>query len=221
MTDEAVLFSEMTPDPSWEGEFNDWYDEEHIPLRMNVAGFTGAQRYRDTGGPGYLAVYNMSSADVLASDAYGAVKNNPPEQTARMLNSVTGFTRYIGTLISDQPNPKATIDPLEARYLYGVFFNVPDDGLKEFDEWYTKDHVPLLLGCEDWLGVKRYALSDAHPVPFTRLAIHYLASQDALLSDARKAARATPWRDRIAENDWFKGSYKVFEKLGFRFTPAA
>ena len=66
-TGNAVLFSEMTPDPSWEHEFNDWYDREHIPLRMNVPGFCGAQRYRADTGHGYAVVYEMDSPEVRTS----------------------------------------------------------------------------------------------------------------------------------------------------------
>jgi hypothetical protein len=38
----AVLFSEMTPGPGFEAEFNTWYHEEHAPLRTACAGFVSA-----------------------------------------------------------------------------------------------------------------------------------------------------------------------------------
>jgi hypothetical protein len=91
----AVLFSEMTPAPEWEADFNAWYDEEHIPLRMAVPGFLGAQRYR-RGALDYLAVYDMTDPAVLDSGAYKDVKDHPSEKTAWMLKSVANFTRYIG-----------------------------------------------------------------------------------------------------------------------------
>jgi hypothetical protein len=216
---DAVLFSEMVPDAGWEDEFNVWYDTEHIPVRMAVAGFTGAQRYKHTSDPGYLAVYGMSSVDVLNSAAYKQVKDHPSDLTARMLSQVTGFTRYIGSRISLQENPALEGDPLKAPVLYAVFFNVPDEAHEEFDAWYTQDHVPLLLGCKDWLAVHRYKLVDAHPVEFSHLAIHYLADTKALEAPERAAARATPWRDRLAVEPWFKGSYNVFNRLGARFIP--
>ncbi len=58
----SVLFSEMTPPPGQEQRFHNWYDEEHIPLRMDVPGFVSAQRYRDLSenAKGYLAVYEMT-----------------------------------------------------------------------------------------------------------------------------------------------------------------
>lgn len=219
MKHETVLFSEMVPEPDWEDEFNSWYDTEHIPIRMKVPGFIGAQRYRNVSGPGYLAVYDLRSRDVLTTDAYRQIKDNPSALSARMLGSVSGFTRNIGVLTSLQENTGLRGDAVQAPILYAVFFNVPNDRQDEFDAWYTQDHVPLLLNCSDWSAVKRYRLFDAHPEPFTHLAIHYLQSQSALDSKERKQARETAWRGRLSKEDWFKGTYKVFAKAGTRFQP--
>jgi hypothetical protein len=49
-----VLFSEMPPDPAWEAAFNEWHDQEPIPVRRLAPGFASAQRYR-AGERGYLA----------------------------------------------------------------------------------------------------------------------------------------------------------------------
>ncbi len=37
-TGKAILFSEMTPDASFESDFHHWYDTEHIPIRMTCNG---------------------------------------------------------------------------------------------------------------------------------------------------------------------------------------
>src|SRR5271154_5369789 len=91
----------MTPPADQEAEFNSWYDEEHIPLRMAVPGFLGAQRYVREG-RNYLAVYDMDSPMILDTPAYKAVKDKPSELTKRMLGAVSGFSRYIGTSIGTQ-----------------------------------------------------------------------------------------------------------------------
>lgn len=219
MKQRSILFSEMTPEAGWLEAFNNWYDDHHIPVRMEVPGFTGAQRYQSVSDPSYLAVYDMVSTDVLKSEAYLEVKENPSDLTRKMLSSVSGFTRYIGTLISSQDNPQLDIDPQDAPVLYAVFFNVPEASHDEFNDWYMNDHVPILLENKDWLGVHRFGLSDAHPEVFSHLALHYLADENVLQSDERAAARTTKWRDRLAKQAWFKGSYKVFSKHGARFVP--
>src|ERR1700722_7811168 len=119
----AVLFSEMAPPSEAEAQFNDWYDGEHIPLRMNVAGFRSAQRYRNGNTRAYLAVYELDTPQVLSSADYAVVKNKPSDRTRTMLGAVTGFTRYIGSTIACVPGDGNTF--ADAAVLYAVFFDVP------------------------------------------------------------------------------------------------
>lgn len=217
----AVLFSEMTPDPSRETDFHDWYDHEHIPLRMDVPGFRSAQRYRAAGKPGYLAVYEMDDLAALKTPAYQQIKNAPSERTQRILAGVTGFTRYLADTIGEQARPPAGVDDvLDAPYLYAVFFKVPADRRAEFEDWYEHDHIPVLLECADWLAARRLRIADGEPADWTHLTLHYLADLRALDSAERARARTTPWRMRLAQEHWFNGAYLVFEKHGARQRPA-
>lgn len=217
--EKAVLFSEMTPAPDWEGKFNAWYDDEHIPLRMRVPGFAGAQRYKRNARD-YLAVYDMDEPRVLDSEAYKNVKDNPSDTTAWMLKSVGNFTRYIGNPIAFHAQSGGA-GFLTAPVLYPVFFTVPENRLAEFDDWYDQDHAPTLLETPDWLAVRRFDVVSGGPEKFNRLALHYLADRRALESDARTKARESGWRDRLSQEDWFKGTYMVFDRHGDRFTPDA
>jgi hypothetical protein len=212
----AVLFSEMAPPSEAETEFNNWYDTEHIPLRMNVDGFRSAQRYRNGTTREYLAVYELDTPQVLGSADYAVVKNKPSDRTRTMLKTVTGFTRYIGNTIARTSDDDRAF--ANAAVLYAVFFDVPADRRDDFDAWYGEDHVPLLLEDKRWLGVRRFAITDGEPGRFTRLALHYLADRAVLDSDARQRARQTPWRARLASESWFKGHYVIFDRLGERFT---
>jgi hypothetical protein len=97
-------------------------------------------------------------------------------------------------------------------------FNVPDDMKADFDGWMEEDHMPILLRNKDWLGVRRFELSVGEPTPFNRLAVHYLASPDALTSPERAEARVTPWRTRLTGHEWFnQGKAKAFRRHGPRF----
>ena len=212
----SVLFSEMIPDVSYETEFNDWYDREHIPLRMRVPGFRSAQRYVVPGTQHYLAIYEMENASVLKAPAYQEVKNSPSERTRWMLRTVGGFTRYIGEQIGIQGRPASEIQPIDAAYVYAVFFAVPEERQPEFNDWYERDHAPTLLECKDWLMVRRFRIADGEPEKWTHLALHYLADSAALSSPERERARASPWRARLAQENWFNGKYVVFAKYGVR-----
>ena len=98
----GLLFSQMEPPPGWEDEFHDWYNRDHIPRRLEIPGFESAARYEALEGesadfaPGrYLACYFLSDMAALDSPEYARLKSGPDERTARMLDNVRGFTRYV------------------------------------------------------------------------------------------------------------------------------
>lgn len=215
MKGQAILFSEMRPDPSWEDRFNTWYDEDHIPVRMVLDGFEGAQRYRSTGDDNYLVVYDMESMAALKTPGYDKVKTAPSAETEWMLANVSSFTRNLGTELGRHGDIDAAI---EAPLIFTAMFNVPEDEQADFDAWMTDDHLPILMENPHWMAVRRFGLTVSEPTPFNRLAIHYLGNEAVLNSPERERARGTDWRNRLAEKAWFKsGQYKGFERYGPRF----
>ncbi|RKE74305.1 DUF4286 family protein [Pseudorhodoplanes sinuspersici] len=209
----AILFSEMTPDASFESDFHHWYDTEHIPIRMKCDGFVSGQRYRSDAGPGFLAVYDMTDLSALKTPDYTKIKTQPSEQTRWMLDNVRGFTRYLGNEIHRNTKDAGAID---APILYAVWFNVPQDRASEFNDWYESEHIPLLMKAQDWRMVRRFRIVDGEPGTWSHLALHYLASIAALQSPEREVARKTAWRDKLAAESWFKGNYSIFERHGDR-----
>ena len=74
----AVLLVHTNPvSDSREAEFNDWYDNTHIPEVLGVRGFVAATRYRLADAQlalgahthRYLAVYEIESDDLEATTA--------------------------------------------------------------------------------------------------------------------------------------------------------
>jgi len=214
MQGKAILFSEMKPDATWADRFNNWYDTEHIPLRMAVPGFCSAQRYKAKDSDAYLAIYEMQTHDALTTPAYQKVKLHPSEETKWMLENVENFTRYTCHQLSQFDRSDAS--GLDAAVIYTVWFTVPQDRLQDFDDWYEKDHIPLLMECEDWLMVRRFEVISGEPRPYNRLALHHITDASALDGPARAKARATPWRARLAAEPWFKGDYAVFDRCAPR-----
>lgn len=67
----AMLLFGMNVAPEAEQEFNAWYDEEHIPRLSAVPGCLGARRFRSSGGsPRYLALYHLSSSEVVSTKTW-------------------------------------------------------------------------------------------------------------------------------------------------------
>ncbi|OLO25296.1 hypothetical protein BTR23_25015 [Alkalihalophilus pseudofirmus] len=209
----TILFSEMIPEEEWEQKFNDWYNAEHIPIRINSPGFMCARRYKELDSRKYLAVYEMETKEALNTQEYKNIKENPSELTSWMLQNVGGFTRYTAEEISEQKNSQVTGDPYDASILYPVMFEVPEHRQDEFNRWYTEDHVPTLLENPHWLACRRYKIFSGEPGRWTHLALHYLEDVKVLECEERKKARNSKWREKLASEEWFKGKYMVFEKI--------
>lgn len=217
MKGQTILFSEMSPDYDWEDRFNSWYDTHYIPARMKAPGFLSAQRYKDADRPNYLAVYELESEQTLETGDYRNIKAYPNTETKWILGNVAGSARYAGNEINDQRRKGIKEDPLDAPILFTVFFSVPDESADDFNAWYTEEHIPMLLECKDWLACRRFAIFEGDPQPWTHLALHYLNDVSALDSPERQAASSTEWRERLAAEPWFNGSFLVYERWDERF----
>ena len=61
-----------------DADFNAWYNQEHLPERLSNPGFLdGARCEALRGGPRYLAVYELESAEALQSDEISAPAGQP------------------------------------------------------------------------------------------------------------------------------------------------
>jgi hypothetical protein len=90
MTKKGFLLVLMQPPPSFEEEFNAWYDTEHIPERLAVPGFeTGLRYVCISGAPRYLAMYDLASPEVVETPAYLDVSfENSSPWTQRIVRKV-------------------------------------------------------------------------------------------------------------------------------------
>ncbi len=73
LTDMKCLFVVMMDiDEDKEADFNRVYDEEHIPILLQVPGVIDAARFKTSteGAPKYVAIYEVENADIPESDAF-------------------------------------------------------------------------------------------------------------------------------------------------------
>jgi hypothetical protein len=67
----GMLLTSMDIDPSYEAEFNRWYDREHLEERVAIDGFLEARRYiAHAASPKYLSLYSTETFEVLDGAAY-------------------------------------------------------------------------------------------------------------------------------------------------------
>jgi hypothetical protein len=74
----AVLVVAMNVVPEADGEFNEWYDSEHLPQLGAVPGVLSARRYRGSGATQrYAAVYHFANPDVPNTAAWKTAGGTP------------------------------------------------------------------------------------------------------------------------------------------------
>ncbi len=170
--------------PAMDEEFNTWYDEEHIPERINeVQGFIAARRYLCVdGNPTYLAVYEMEEPSVIQSDAYKEISSRESPDTLKIrphfLNTVRNIYQEIleaGTLPQQDP-----------EYLLSVRLGIAPEHDELFNAWYDEDHVPALVGVEGVHCARRFKAVEGAP-PY--LALYDMDSPEVMETDAWEEAR--------------------------------
>lgn len=215
---DTVLFSEMTPPDGGEEAFNDWYDGHHSPSHVQgVPDFISAMRYRSAVGPHYLAVYELTGPEALEHEEYKKRKLTPDDPTYHMLQSVSGFTRYIATEAYCRACDDMPVMPLDATVICCVFFSVPIEQRGAFEDWYDTEHIPILLECPDWLMARRLDIIAWDPEPYTHLILHYLNDERALQSDAVVRSRETKRHDALAAEPWFIPNIVTYNRRNDRF----
>ncbi|HEX2829138.1 MAG TPA: hypothetical protein VHP37_22510 [Burkholderiales bacterium] len=173
----GILFSQMEPPPALEAEFNDWYETEHIPVRLALAGFDRAVRYREQGvDRKYLAIYEIGDMAVLDSPGYHVVKTQPSVRTASMLKAVRGFTRYTCTEICDSSGGGT-----QRGHLTALTYVVEPGRESAFD-----------AACRGGgTGLRAYKVISADGGPWTHIVLRATGGDDAPIAGFEPAAR---WR---------------------------
>ena len=85
----TILVVMMEVAPEHEAEFNRWYDDEHLPERLEIAGYVSARRFKLEDGEGvgvlqYLCIWELTDGSPLHSEAYKAQQRRPSELRDRV-----------------------------------------------------------------------------------------------------------------------------------------
>jgi hypothetical protein len=151
-------------------KFNDFYSNVHMrEVVANNPGFSRATRYklcepdpRGDLGPRWLAVYEMGSEEA----ATGYIARSDGRQTGAPSTpgpaAWQSFQPWWRLLWGRFAPKQGELGAGGAPYLYFVAMNVPPDtnneGLQEFNDFYTKIHVPEVVKMSDFVRGHRYQL---------------------------------------------------------------
>lgn len=198
----AIFFDAITTKQGTGFPFDVWYLDHYLPAMSDAASWLGMRRYGSPSLGAHLAVFEAGAVPAEVKPVYAAHE------------AVIRVERYLATPIGEQIAPAADPDILEADFLYPVMFNVPAGRQAEFERWYDEEHLDILLACPYWQMCRRFKVVDPEPGSPTHIALHYLTDLKALESEERTRARNTPWRNRLATEDWFRGDYRVYYRHG-------
>ena len=140
-----------------EGDFNKWYQEEHLQELLGVPGILNAARYEATkSGPKHLAVYELGSGDVIDTDAF---KNRPrTEWGSRVSPNLIGTNFF--NLVLDMIHPTSLTDGIAnsdmAPALQIGRMDVAPDDQGEWNEWYSGVYVPNYEKCPGVIRGRRW-----------------------------------------------------------------
>jgi hypothetical protein len=181
-------------------EYNDWYDNEHVPMRVELPGFGAVARWHaaDRLRPDWLATYEVKPG-TLSTPEYKALWANASEREKRIMSTLaTTMDRRVYSLISDSwadgCDPRSGAGPV----LMAVSMSVPAAMEPEVPAYYEQEHFPLLLAAPGWRRARRYLLTSGTGPKY--LSLHEVESLAALETPEYKAATSTPWRNRIVES---------------------
>ncbi len=147
-------------------EYNRWYNEEHIDQLLSIPGVLSAARYEAvSGGPKYLASYELASADVCQSQAWQEMVNHPTEWSKRMSPRVIG-TAFISNLyrrIYPVEQSEETAQAGMAPVILCGRMSVPDEMDEKFNKAYNNERLPECLKIPGYIRARRFAAVRGEP----------------------------------------------------------
>jgi hypothetical protein len=191
----GVLIAAMDFSAVDTGEFNDWYDTEHIPERQRVPGFLTLQRWIGAENTKQsVAIYDLESLEVLRSPGYRAIGGeNLSPWSKRVTAKVERLLRYEG----EQILPGDAVAPPNAEGLLLVGMTPGPEVESAFNAWYDKEHVPALARVPGVLCARRFRTSTGGT---KYIALYHLTSPGVVdTPEWKDASGSTPMPQRVRD----------------------
>lgn len=116
-----VLWGSVDPTTTDENALNDWWTNEHLPERVCLPGFQSARRYRalepEHGPNEYLALYETSDVQALASAEYLYALDHPTKKTVQFMPCLAKMSRFACEEIWSASSPTSMSDQAKTNRL--------------------------------------------------------------------------------------------------------
>ncbi|KDQ63312.1 hypothetical protein JAAARDRAFT_147496 [Jaapia argillacea MUCL 33604] len=197
-----------------DAEFHDWYDNEHIPLRVNTPAFLNWTRWVEVDGakPTWAASYDIESFAAMQKPPYTTLAETRSAREKDLLSRIAVLDRRTYEAYEGYPvhPPSALFD--EKKPASVVVFNsneVKPEMEEEYNKWYDEEHIPMLAKVPGWIRSRRFVLKEAQCLgtegsksqkkPPKFLAMHEWESDGFANTEEYKAAAETEWRLRMVK----------------------
>jgi len=159
----AVTFIRV---PAWtpdrEAAYQAWYDDVHIPLRMTMPGFLGAQRYVTVvGAQRYFVLYELQSPAAVESQEYLDLRaweqSQPADSFEAPATSRPGFERGIYDQFDGSMWPA---DELEAPAIHITGHDPAPGRASEVEAFLADELAPSIRDVNGVAEVRQFALTE-------------------------------------------------------------
>jgi len=195
-----------------EDEFTDWYENEHIPLRVNTPTFLNWTRWKAADGekPTWGASYDLESYEATKKAPYTTLAETRSDREKEILKKMELMDRRHYELYEGPTTPPSALYNPETPAPYAVFVSLgtKPEFEEEFNRWYDEEHIPMLAKVPGWIRSRRFVLKDwgqmgvegqkEQKEPPKYLAVHEWESLDGLQSKEFKEAMGTPWKEKVS-----------------------
>lgn len=173
------------------GEFNDWYDTEHVPERQRTPGFINCVRWLSVDDANVsIATYDLESCDVLQSAPYKAIAR---ENLSPWSKRMTGKCLRLCRIEADQLVPGDEVAHLTTQNLMLFACNVNAEHDAEIRKWYIEEHIPRLRKVPGTVSARFF---HSHAGTHNYVALYEIEKPEICASDPWKMAANTPWTER-------------------------
>jgi predicted Fe-Mo cluster-binding NifX family protein len=176
-----INMPENNCDPSREDEFNDWYNNMHLPDCLETPGFLAVRRYvnkelRDGRGK-YLAIYEIETDDIDKTMEIRREKRMAEGKQGRLSN--LGIQVWLDVLYKQiaEKSVQKKIKKME-RWINMVESYCDPSREDEFNDWYNNMHLPDCLETPGFLAVRRYVNKELRDGRGKYLAIYEIETDD-------------------------------------------
>lgn len=195
-------------------EFNDWYDNEHVPTRLPIPGFQTWSRWVAADGktPGYAAIYDIDSPTVASTPPYTDLAKTRSEREKALIARAALFDRRTYELLEPVYGPKdgPAYDPAKpGPFVCVAVIETSPENEEDLNRWYEEEHMALIAKVPGWVRTRRCVLVSSAAMgseakgekPAKFLALHEMEDMSVLeTSDEFKAAAGTEWSKKVISN---------------------